>query len=157
MNPYLNSEERKQRLIAETRKAAKRMNRLNKFMASDDFPKLDRIDKDLLYEQQRTMSTLLQIYGKRIERMGATFSHEKPEDIFKKVFPLYEEKSEPEKTYRILQIGEITQLGDQFVSIFNGELIDIKTNDIYTIVEGHVEHRRPIQFDHSLDEESTFP
>jgi len=62
------NEEQKQRLLAETRETAERLNKLNSFMATDAFPKLPREDKDLLYSQQRVMSEYVQILGKRFER-----------------------------------------------------------------------------------------
>lgn len=62
-------------LLEETRQTAERLNKLNSFMASDDFPKLPREDKDLLYEQQRAMSRYVQILGIRLERAGQQFSH----------------------------------------------------------------------------------
>lgn len=64
-----------QRLLDETQQTANRLNKLNSFMAGDVFPTLAREDKDLLYEQQRAMSTLVQILGKRLERAGQPFSH----------------------------------------------------------------------------------
>ena len=64
------------RLMEETRNTAGRLNKLNAFMASDQFPGLPREDKDLLYSQQRVMSRYVQILGKRLERAGAQFSHE---------------------------------------------------------------------------------
>lgn len=67
--------EQRQRLLAETRETAARLNKLNAFMASKEFPGLPREDKDLLYEQQRTMSRYVQILGKRLERAGEIFSH----------------------------------------------------------------------------------
>jgi hypothetical protein len=64
-----------QRLLTETQETAGRLNKLNTFMAGDIFPTLAREDKDLLYEQQRAMSTLVQILGKRLERAGQAFQH----------------------------------------------------------------------------------
>lgn len=64
-----------QRLLTETQETAARLNKLNTFMAGPIFPTLAREDKDLLYEQQRTMSTLVQILGKRLERAGQPFQH----------------------------------------------------------------------------------
>lgn len=69
------SPEQKDRLLAETRETADRLNKLNAFMAGDAFPKLPREDKDLLYEQQRIMSRYVQILGQRLERAGQQFSH----------------------------------------------------------------------------------
>ena len=65
------------RLLTETQETAARLNKLNAFMATPDFPKLEREDKDLLYSQQRLMSELVQTYGKRLERAGKQFSHAK--------------------------------------------------------------------------------
>lgn len=70
MNP-----EQKQRLLEETQETANRLNKLNTFMASEDFPKLERPDKDLLYSQQRVMSEYVQILGKRLERAETQFTH----------------------------------------------------------------------------------
>lgn len=72
MNP-----EQKERLLAETRETAERLNKLNTFMATEHFPKLLREDKDLLYSQQRVMSEYVQILGKRLERAGEQFTHSK--------------------------------------------------------------------------------
>lgn len=69
------SPEQKERLLDETRQTADRLNKLNTFMAGNAFPSLPREDKDLLYEQQRTMSRYVQILGQRLERAGQTFSH----------------------------------------------------------------------------------
>jgi len=71
------NEDAENRLIEEARENANRLNKLNAFMAGDIFPTLERADKDLLYSQQRVMSKYLQILGKRIERAGAKFTHEK--------------------------------------------------------------------------------
>ena len=65
----------KTRLLEETRELAIKLNKLNEFMASDKFIELDRENKDLLYEQQRNMSTYLQILGKRLELLGIEFTH----------------------------------------------------------------------------------
>lgn len=67
--------EQQDRLLAETRETADRLNKLNAFMAGDFFPKLQREDKDLLYSQQRVMSEYVQILGKRLERAGQQFTH----------------------------------------------------------------------------------
>ncbi len=74
--PSTMPDDAKQRLLEEARDLADRFNKLNTFMAGDVFPTLPREDKDLLYEQQRAMSSLLQILGKRLERAGTQFSHE---------------------------------------------------------------------------------
>ena len=67
--------EQKERLLEEAQETAGRMNKLNAFMATEAFPRLEREDKDLLYSQQRVMSEYLQILGKRIERGGSQFKH----------------------------------------------------------------------------------
>lgn len=69
----------KTQLLAETREVATSLNKLNSFMASDAFPKLPREDKDLLYAQSRTMNRCVQILGKRLERLGQPFTHQKPQ------------------------------------------------------------------------------
>jgi len=58
------------RLQEETVETAERLNKLNKFMTTEHFYKLPRVEKDLLYEQQRTMSKLVQVLGKRCEIYG---------------------------------------------------------------------------------------
>jgi len=68
-------EDYKVRLLEETRELADKLNKLNKFMNEDVFVKLERVDKDLMYEQSRAMSVYLQILGKRLERSGIEFSH----------------------------------------------------------------------------------
>lgn len=65
-------------ILTETRAMAARLNDINSFMASDAFPKLPRPQKDLFYEQQRTMSRLVQILGQQLEFGGITFEHSKP-------------------------------------------------------------------------------
>lgn len=62
-------------LLTETQETAERLNKLNAFMATDAFPKLEREDKDLLYSQQRVMSKYVQILGKRLQRAGEVFKH----------------------------------------------------------------------------------
>lgn len=68
--------EQAERLLTETRETADRLNKLNKFLGGDVFPKLPREDKDLLYSQQRAMSKYVQILGKRLERANTQFSHD---------------------------------------------------------------------------------
>lgn len=63
------------RLLEETRQTAERLNKLNTFMASDTFPDLPRKDKKLLYKQQRTMSKLVEVLGRRLARAKTKFSH----------------------------------------------------------------------------------
>lgn len=65
------------RVLKETQELANKLNKLHVFMAGDLFPKLDRVKKDLLYEQSRVMSEYLQILGMRLEDMGVEFTHEK--------------------------------------------------------------------------------
>jgi hypothetical protein len=65
----------KERVLIETQDLAEKINKLNTFMATNMFAKLDREDKDLLYEQQRAMSVYLQILGKRLERLNIDFTH----------------------------------------------------------------------------------
>ena len=70
-----NADNAHEELLQETRDVATRLNKLNAFMATDDFPKLSQEDKDLLYEQSRAMSRYVQILGKRLTRAGTQFSH----------------------------------------------------------------------------------
>lgn len=69
------TQDKKDRLLAETQETAARLNKLNAWMANEHFPKLPREDKDLLYSQQRIMSKYVQILGKRLERAGQPFAH----------------------------------------------------------------------------------
>jgi len=69
------SPDRKARLLAQTQAVAANLNKLNAFMASDEFPRLMRAEKDLLYSQQRAMSKYVQILGKRLEMVGEQFRH----------------------------------------------------------------------------------
>ena len=68
-------DEQKARLLAEAQETADRLNKLNTFMGGPAFPDLPREDKDLLYEQQRTMSRYVQILGLRLERARQPFQH----------------------------------------------------------------------------------
>ena len=70
-----NADNAHEELLQETRDVATRLNKLNAFMATNDFPKLSQEDKDLLYEQSRAMSRYVQILGKRLTRAGTQFSH----------------------------------------------------------------------------------
>jgi hypothetical protein len=63
------------RLLIQTQDLAEKINKLNAFMATTDFVALCRIDKDLLYEQQRAMSVYVQILGKRLGRADTSFKH----------------------------------------------------------------------------------
>lgn len=73
--PAAMSDEQKARLLNEAQETADRLNKLNAFMGGPTFPGLPRDDKDLLYEQQRTMSRYVQILGTRLERVGQQFWH----------------------------------------------------------------------------------
>ena len=64
-------------LLDETRELASKLNKLNWYMANDEFPKLPRAKKDLMYEQQRAMSVYVQILSKRLELENIEFTHEK--------------------------------------------------------------------------------
>jgi len=67
-------EDFKERLLNETQREANDLNKLNEFMASNIFPNLTRIEKDLLYEQSRCMNKKVQILGKRLEFYGIKFN-----------------------------------------------------------------------------------
>ena len=54
----------KERLGKELVELAVKVNRLNDFMRTESFYSLDRVNKDLLYEQYRYVE-ILQILGKR--------------------------------------------------------------------------------------------
>ncbi len=57
----------KARLRDETYETIDKLNKLNEFMATETFYNLSRVEKDLLYEQVRTLNILVQILGKRCE------------------------------------------------------------------------------------------
>lgn len=57
----------KERLRDETIETIDKLNELNAFMATKTFYNLSRVEKDLLYEQVRTLNILVQILGKRCE------------------------------------------------------------------------------------------
>jgi len=61
------------RLKLEAKELAEKLNKLNSFMATQSFVDLDRDNKDLLYEQSRSMSVYLQVLGKRLEVNGSKF------------------------------------------------------------------------------------
>lgn len=61
------------RLKVEAQELAYKLNILNSFMATENFINLDRENKDLLYDQQRAMTTYIQILGKRLELNGSKF------------------------------------------------------------------------------------
>jgi hypothetical protein len=63
------------RVLIEAQELSEKLNKLNLFMGSAKFPQLTRVEKDLLYEQQRAMSTYVQILGKRLEFYGIQFQH----------------------------------------------------------------------------------
>jgi hypothetical protein len=60
----------KERLVIETNELIDRLNKLNKFRATDEFYHLDRDNKDLLYEQNILMTKYLQVLGKRLELLN---------------------------------------------------------------------------------------
>lgn len=60
----------KNNLKIETTDLASRVNRLQDFMRTDKFYKLDRINKDLLYKQLVHMLHYLQVLGQRCELHG---------------------------------------------------------------------------------------
>lgn len=72
---YRPSDTHKDRLLIEAQDAAVKINNLNSFMATKEFTHIDRTEKDLLYEQQRVMSSYLQILGKRLENANGKFKH----------------------------------------------------------------------------------
>lgn len=74
------SKEQMERLLHETQFNAENLNKLNRFMGSDEFPKLPRADKKLLYKQQRIMSRFVEILGRRLERAGRQFEHKRRYD-----------------------------------------------------------------------------
>tara|TARA_R110000765_G_scaffold158410_1_gene261946 strand:+ start:25 stop:246 length:222 start_codon:yes stop_codon:yes gene_type:complete len=61
------------RLLVETQELAEKTNKLNDFMRTNSFVKLDRENKDLLYTQSRLMNEYVQILGKRLELLGGQF------------------------------------------------------------------------------------
>jgi hypothetical protein len=63
------------RLLEETRNEATKLNKLNVFMASNEFPKLTRIEKTLLYRQCRIMNEFVEVLGLRLENYKIQFSH----------------------------------------------------------------------------------
>jgi len=58
------------RLVKETRELATKLNKLNVFMANESFYALNRVTKDLLYEQNILMTKYIQVLGKRLEIHG---------------------------------------------------------------------------------------
>ena len=62
------------RLLEETQEEAFKLNKLNEFMGSEIFIKLSSVEKDLLYEQQRIMSSFVEVLGKRLEFYGIKFT-----------------------------------------------------------------------------------
>ena len=65
-------------LMELTRNNAKRLKLLNETMASNRFLLLSRYQKDLMYEETRALSTLLQIQGKVLQEQKTPFTHGKP-------------------------------------------------------------------------------
>lgn len=64
----------KTRLKLETTELANKVNKLNDFMRTKEFYNLDRINKDLLYEQHEHMLKYLQVLGKRCEVLEVKLS-----------------------------------------------------------------------------------
>lgn len=60
----------KARLVKETNDLRDKVNKLHDFIKTKTFYNLDRVDKDLLYDQYHAMLTYLQILGKRLELAG---------------------------------------------------------------------------------------
>lgn len=70
------TEEQKNNLSIEVSELAGRYNKLQRFMRTNVFVNLPRVDKDLLYEQSHAMLTYLQVLGKRCELHGVSFTIE---------------------------------------------------------------------------------
>jgi len=65
------------RLLVETQELAEKTNKLNDFMRTTNFVKLDRENKDLLYIQSRLMNEYVQVLGRRLEILGGEFKFKK--------------------------------------------------------------------------------
>lgn len=63
----------KTRLLIETEELADKIHKLEDFIRAEKFYTLERIEKDLLYEQLQTMLSYIQILGKRLEYHGLDF------------------------------------------------------------------------------------
>ncbi len=127
MNP-----EQKERLLAETRENAERLNKLNTFMAGDAFPKLPREDKDLLYEQQRVMSQYVQILGKRLERAGQTFDHASPKPLVQD--PLNLTLDQEESLIQHAKTGLTTDAADPRIKPYTGQEAPGPQNEAYLVL-----------------------
>ncbi len=79
----------KYRLESETEELIEKVNKLQDFMKTKEFYELPRVDKDLLYEQLKTMLDYLQVLGKRCELHGIKLSvgREIPQTPYKKGDP----------------------------------------------------------------------
>ena len=60
----------KDRLMQECKELVEKVNKLHAFKGTEEFYKLDRANKDLLYAQSRIMDEYIQILGKRMELAG---------------------------------------------------------------------------------------
>lgn len=58
------------RLKQECKELIEKVNKLNSFKATEEFYKLPRIQKDLMYEQSRLMDRYIQILGHRMELLN---------------------------------------------------------------------------------------
>lgn len=66
----------KQRLRIETNELIVKVNKLQDFFRMETFYKLDRVRKDLMYAQLKSMLDYLQILGKRCELEGIELNKE---------------------------------------------------------------------------------
>ena len=64
-------------LATETLATIKQLNNLNKYMATPEFYKEPRAIKDLLYAEQRALSLLLEVRGKRLEFLNIVLDPDK--------------------------------------------------------------------------------
>lgn len=70
------TQEQKDRLSKEINNLINKINKLGDFIRTNAFYNLDRINKDLLYEQYHAMLTYLQVLGKRAEINNIKFMEE---------------------------------------------------------------------------------
>lgn len=66
-------EDFKVRLLDETKELASKLHKLQDYMRTEPFYFLGRVEKDLMYEQERTMNAYIQILGKRLDIHGIGF------------------------------------------------------------------------------------
>lgn len=66
----------KQRLRIETNELIVKVNKLQDFFRTETFYKLDRVRKDLMYAQLKSMLDYIQILGKRCELEGIELNKE---------------------------------------------------------------------------------